>query len=170
MVDLGDRVDDFRLLIRDRAGQFAASFDAVLADVGIETVKIPPRCPRANCYAERFVLTVRTELTDRMLIVGERHLRAALAEYIRHYNGRRTLSLAAGNELRVVQALLGHSSIVLTADTYTSVLPCLAQQAADATAALVRRAGYQRGAKIHKVVVPRQRSGSPRARMVTASH
>jgi transposase InsO family protein len=89
MVDLGDRVDDFRFLIRDRAGQFAASFDAVLADVGIETVKIPPRCPRANCYAERFVLTVRTELTDRMLIVGERLLRAALAEYIRHYNGRR---------------------------------------------------------------------------------
>ena len=51
---------------------------------------------------------------------------------LRH--GAATLSLAAGNELRVVQALLGHSSIVLTADTYTSVLPCLAQQAADATA------------------------------------
>lgn len=87
---------------------------------------------------------------------------------LRH--GAATLSLAAGNELRVVQALLGHSSIVLTADTYTSVPPCLAQQAADATAALVRRAGYQHGAKIHKVVVPRQRSGSPRARLVTASH
>jgi hypothetical protein len=59
----------------------------------------------------------------------------------------------------VVQALLGHSSIVLTADTYTSVLPSLAQQAADATTALLRRAGYQRGAKIHKVEVPRQCSG-----------
>jgi transposase InsO family protein len=89
IMDLGDRVDKFRFLIRDRAGQFAASFEAVLADVGIETVKIPPRCPRANCYAERFVLTATSELTDRMLILSERHLRAVLAVYVRHYNGRR---------------------------------------------------------------------------------
>ncbi len=88
-LDLGDRADEFRLLIRDRADQFAASFDAVLADVGIETIRIPPRCPQANCYAERFVLTARTELTNRMLILNERHLQAVLAEYVRHYNGRR---------------------------------------------------------------------------------
>jgi transposase InsO family protein len=89
VMDLGDRVDEFRFFVRDRAGQFAASFDAVLADVGIETVRIPPRCPRANCYAERFVLTGRAELTDRMLIVSQRHLDTVLAEYVRHYNGRR---------------------------------------------------------------------------------
>jgi hypothetical protein len=61
----------------------------VLADAGIEVVNIPPRCPRANCYAERLVLTVRTELTDRMLIFGERHLRQALAVYAAHDNERR---------------------------------------------------------------------------------
>ena len=89
LMDLGDRATDFRFLIRDRAGQFTASFNAVLADTGIEAVKIPPRSPQANCYAERFVLTARTEVTDRMLIFGERHLRTVLARYEAHYNGRR---------------------------------------------------------------------------------
>jgi len=89
MMDLGDRAADFRFLVRDRAGQFTASFDAVLTSAGIDAVKIPPRSPRANAYAERFVLTSRTEVTDRMLIFGERHLRRVLAEYARHHNGRR---------------------------------------------------------------------------------
>jgi len=79
----------FWFLVRDRAGQFAASFDAVMADAGIAVVKIPPRCPRANCFAERFVLTIRTEVNDRMLIFGEQHLRHVLAMYASHYNARR---------------------------------------------------------------------------------
>lgn len=76
LMDLGDRAAEFGFLVRDRAGQFTASFDAVLVGAGIEVVKIAPGCPRANCYAERFVLTARTELTDRMLIFGEQHLSA----------------------------------------------------------------------------------------------
>jgi transposase InsO family protein len=88
-MDLGDRVTQFRFLVRDRAGQFTASFDAVLANTGIHVVRIPPRCPQANCFAERFVRTLRAELTDRMLIFSQRHLRVVLAEYLRHYNGRR---------------------------------------------------------------------------------
>jgi putative transposase len=89
LMDLGDRAADFRFLVRDRAGQFTESFDAVLAAASIQAVKIPPRSPRANAFAERFVLTARTEVTDRMLIFGQRHLRSILAEYEAHYNGRR---------------------------------------------------------------------------------
>jgi putative transposase len=88
-MDLGDRAAGFRFLVRDRAGQFTASFDAALAGAGIEAVKIPPQSPRANAYAERFVLTARTEVADRMLIFGERHLQLVLAEYEAHYNRRR---------------------------------------------------------------------------------
>ncbi len=73
-------------MIRDRAGQFTEAFDAVLAGAGIEVVKIPPRSPRANAYAERWVRTVRVEVTDRLLITGPRHLRAVLDEYAAHYN------------------------------------------------------------------------------------
>jgi putative transposase len=89
LMDLGDRTAGFRFLVRDRAGQFTGTFDAVLAGAGIKVVKIPPRSPRANAYAERFVLTARTDVTDRMLIFGERHLRVVMAGYEAHYNGRR---------------------------------------------------------------------------------
>jgi transposase InsO family protein len=81
LMDLGDRAADFRFLVRDRAGQFTESFDVVLASAGIKAVKIPPRSPRANAYAERFVLTARTEVTDRILMFGERHPRVVMTEY-----------------------------------------------------------------------------------------
>jgi hypothetical protein len=93
-VDLDDRTTTFRFLVLDRASQFTTSFNAVLAGAGIDAVKIPPRCPRANCFAERFALNARTELTDRILIFGERYLRTDLARYGAHYNGRGTSSAA----------------------------------------------------------------------------
>jgi putative transposase len=52
-------------------------------------VKIPLQSPRANVYAERWVRTVRSEVTDRMLIAGPRHLQAILDEYVTHYNRHR---------------------------------------------------------------------------------
>jgi putative transposase len=89
LMDLGERAARFRFLVRDRAGQFTGAFDAVLPGAGIEVVKIPPRSPESNAYAEGWVRTARAEVTGRMLIAGPRHLRAVLDEYVAHYNRHR---------------------------------------------------------------------------------
>jgi transposase InsO family protein len=86
LMDLDEQIRRFRYLIRDRDAQFTAMFDAVFTAAGIDVVKIPPRAPRANAYAERWVGTVRAECLDWTLIWNERQLHRVLTEYLRHYN------------------------------------------------------------------------------------
>jgi putative transposase len=87
--DLEDAGRCFRFLIRDRDTKFTATFDAVLASIGIETIRTPVASLRANAFAERFVRTVRQDCLDHFLLVSQRHLQALLAEYVCHYNEAR---------------------------------------------------------------------------------
>ncbi len=91
MEDLGDRDRELpiRFLIHDRDAKFTSSFDTVFALEGIETVLTPYRYPKANAFAERWVRTVGDECLDRLLIIGEGHLRRVLSEYTEYYNRRR---------------------------------------------------------------------------------
>jgi putative transposase len=72
--DLDEQTHRFRYLIRNRDTKFSAAFDAVFTAAGADVVKIPPRAPRANAYAERWVRTVRSECLDWTLIWNQRQL------------------------------------------------------------------------------------------------
>ena len=83
------RFENIRLLIHDRGSNFTASFDAVFQAAGTRIVRTAVQAPRMNAICERLVGTLRRELLDRMLILGEGHLRTILAEYQVHYNTAR---------------------------------------------------------------------------------
>ena len=86
---LGERLEDVKFLIRDRGPDFTASFDAVFQAAGTRIIRTAVQAPRMNAICERLVGILRRELLDRMLILGERHLRFVLTEYQGHYDTAR---------------------------------------------------------------------------------
>jgi len=89
IMELGDRAERIRFLIRDRDSKFTAAFDAVFTGADVRIIRTPIRAPRANAIAERFIGTLRRECLDHLLITGQRHLAAVLREYTQHYNAHR---------------------------------------------------------------------------------
>jgi putative transposase len=89
LMDPGQLPTSAKFLIRDRAGQFTGCFDAVFTAAGIRILASPPQAPRANAICERMIGTLRREVSDRLLIVNEHHLRRVLTAYLLHYNTAR---------------------------------------------------------------------------------
>ncbi len=87
--NLALRFGDVKFLIRDRGSNFTPSFDAVFQAAGTRILRTAVKAPRMNAICERLVGTLRRELLDRVLILGEAHLRAVLTEYQVHYNTAR---------------------------------------------------------------------------------
>ena len=88
-MDLGDRLGTLRFLIHDRDPVFAAAFDEVFRAEGLRVITTLPRTPWMNAICERVIGTLRRELLDRTLILGERHLDLVLREYSAHYSRHR---------------------------------------------------------------------------------
>jgi putative transposase len=75
-----------RYLIIDRDPLHTEAFRRILKGTGVKVVRLPARSPNLNAYAERFVLSIKSECLERMVLLGEWHLRWAISEYMKHYH------------------------------------------------------------------------------------
>ena len=91
--NLTDPFDGFlaekELLILDRDSKYTAAFRRLMNDSRIDVVRLPPRSPNLNAYAERFVRSIKSECLGRFILFGERSLRRAAREYTVHYHRER---------------------------------------------------------------------------------
>jgi putative transposase len=76
-------------LIMDRDPLYTREVRTLLNSAGMEPVRLPARSPNLNAYAERFVLSIKSECLDKLIVLGESHLRLAVREYVTHYNEER---------------------------------------------------------------------------------
>ena len=100
--NLTDAFDGFligkRFLIHDRDPLFTGTFREIVKSMGVEPLRLPPRSPNLNAYAERFVRSIKSECLDRMIFLGEASLRRAVENYVAHYHEERNHQ-GVGNEL-----------------------------------------------------------------------
>jgi putative transposase len=94
-----------RYLIHDRDPLFTREFQNILASVGVTSVKLPPRSPNLNAYAERFVRSIKESCLDRLILFGEKSLRRAIRDFILHYHEERNHQ-GKGNQLLFPRAVL----------------------------------------------------------------
>src|SRR5207302_7413001 len=96
-------------LIHDRDPLYTKEFLAIIAGVGIESIKLPPRAPNLNAYAERFVRTIKESCLEQMIFFGEDSLRKAIREFVAHYHMERNHQ-GLDNRLIVPMGTIGRVS------------------------------------------------------------
>src|ERR1700676_5649777 len=74
-----------RYLILDRDTKYSDAFRTILVREGIHVIRLPPRSPNLNSYAERFVRSIKEECLSRIIFFGRASLRRAIPQYLRHY-------------------------------------------------------------------------------------
>ena len=78
---------------------------------GVRIVRIPAHAPNCNAYAERFVRSIKEECLHRVVLLGERHLRRSIEEFVAHYHAERNHQ-GLGNELiRPLNGTDGHGAV-----------------------------------------------------------
>jgi putative transposase len=120
MSQIGRRVTDAvdgillgkRYLIHDRDPLYTAEFLSLLAGVGVESVKLPPRSPNLNAHAERFVRSIKESCLDRLILFGEESLRTAISQFVAHYHTERPHQGVENRLLRPELSHLGNTGAV----------------------------------------------------------
>jgi len=91
---LTDPVDGFlrtaRYLIHDRDPLYTSVLVDILTSAGIQPIRLPPRSPNLNAHAESFVGSIKEECLNRVVPLGDGHLRLLTREYIEHYHRERS--------------------------------------------------------------------------------
>ena len=100
---------DKRYLVMDRDAKYTPTFRALLERQGMEIIRLPPRSPNLNAFAERFVRSIKDECLNRLIFFGEGSLRHAVREYMAHYHSER-------NHQGIDNRLIKPSNVVMLAD------------------------------------------------------
>jgi putative transposase len=84
-----DVLSEGRKLLIDRDAKYSGDWRKFIEEQGVEVIRLPPKSPNLNAYAERFVRSIKEECLDRMIFIGEASLRRAVRELMAHYHAER---------------------------------------------------------------------------------
>ena len=121
---------DTRYLIIDRDPLYTGDFRRMLKESGVETLRLPSRSPDLNAHAERFVLSIKSECLNRIVPLGEKHLRRAVYEFASHYHSERPHQGLCGKLIAPEQTTQGAEGQLVYRDRLGGILKYYYREAA----------------------------------------